>query len=297
MPTDKRARQKALRAEKQAQMQRAKKRRQNIRRGISLLVLAAAVVLVVVLVTLPSSPKKKSAAGATTTTSTSSTTTTTVAIPSTTFAPPTTQPLTASAVAPTCPSASETTRVVWFTKAPPDCIGKHSVWDATFTTSVGSFVVTMDAAKSYAAVNNFVFLAKWNYYNGTFFHRVIPGFVVQGGDPAGTGTGGPHGYPGYTFTGNTPPAACKTKPTTAGCYVPGDLAMANSTGPSSNASQFFVVLPGGQTTLNGEPNYTNFGVVTSGMPVVEKIGSYGSSSGTPALKVYLLKVAVTQVKS
>jgi cyclophilin family peptidyl-prolyl cis-trans isomerase len=152
----------------------------------------------------------------------------------------------------------------------------------------------MPAAASFAAVNNFVFLARYQYYNGTFFHRVIPGFVVQGGDPTGTGTGGPHGYPGYSFTGNTPPASCKTKQSQAACYQPGDIALANSTGPSTDASQFFFVLPGGQTTLNTEPNYTIFGHVVSGMNVVDKIGADGSSSGTPTVTVYLLSVTVSR---
>jgi cyclophilin family peptidyl-prolyl cis-trans isomerase len=184
---------------------------------------------------------------------------------------------------------------VWFTKAPPTCISATSVWDATFKTSLGDIVVQMPAASSFAAVNNFVFLANYQFFNGTFFHRVMPGFVVQGGDPTGTGSGGAHLLPGYSFTGNTPPSSCKTKPTQTGCYVPGDLALANSTGPSTDASQFFFVLPGGQTVLNTEPNYTIFGHVVSGMSVVEKIGADGSSSGTPTVKVYLLSVTMKQI--
>lgn len=292
MPTEKRARQRAARYEKQAEQAKLHKRRQNLRRVLSLGVIAVLVVVVILLVSGGGSKKPTTAAGKGTTTTTSASKAT-----STTFAPPTTQPFNTTAVTPTCPSGAETKRIVWFKKAPPDCISKTSVWDATFDTSLGSFVVQMDAADSYAAVNNFVFLAQWNYYNGTFFHRVIPGFVVQGGDPTGTGTGGTHALPGYSFTGNTPPSACKTKPSTAGCYAVGDIAMANSTGPSTNGSQFFVVLPGGENTLNQEPNYTNFGKVTSGLSVVEKIGDDGTSGGTPKVKVYLLSVKVKQVKS
>ena len=282
MPTEKRARQRAARYEKQAELQKRQKRRRSIRRGLSILLLMA-LVLVIVLVLSNTSGKKPTASGKTTTTKSVATTTT-----------PSTQPLTSAAVVPTCPAATESKRVVWFTKAPPHCVASNSIWDATFNTSVGKYVVQMDASKSYAAVNNFVFLARWNYFNGTFFHRVIPGFVIQGGDPAGTGTGGTHQFPGYSYTGNTPPAACKTAPKTAGCYVAGDLVMANSSGPSTNGSQFFVVLPGGQNTLNKEPNYTLFGKVISGMTAVDKIGSYGSSSGAPSVKVYLLGVTVKQ---
>ncbi len=295
MPSEKRARQRALREQKQAVIAKSRKRRTALRRGIGIVVLGAVIVLVVILV---SGNSKKSA-----TTSTTTTSTTTAASTA-----PTTQPLTTKAVTPTCPPASgSTTRVVLFTAAPPHCIPATSVWDATFKTTVGDIVVKMDAAKSYAAVNNFVFLARYQYFNGTFFHRVIPGFVVQGGDPAGTGTGIPAGssstvpFPGYRFTGNFPPESCTTTPTGPGCYVPGDLVLANGNSnpkvqnASTNGSQFFFVLPGGQTTLNTEPTYTLFGSVTSGMSVVEKIGSYGTSSGPPTVKVYVDSVTVKQL--
>ncbi|MHB1986392.1 MAG: peptidylprolyl isomerase [Acidimicrobiales bacterium] len=284
MPTDKRARQRAARYEKQAELQKAKARRRQVRRGLSLVVLILVVILLVVLIGSSSSKKLKTASPSPKTT----TTTTTVAA--------------VTGSVPTCPSAKETTRIIVFTKAPPDCIAKTSVWDATFDTSLGKFVVEMNAATSYAAVNNFVFLARWNYYAGTFFHRIIPGFVVQGGDPTGTGTGGPHHDPGYQFTGNFPPLSCKTKPVAALCYEPGDFVMANSNpspqvqNASTDGSQFFIVLPGGQTQLNTEPTYTLFGKVISGMAVVDKIGSDGTSSGTPKVKVYVLSVKVTQTK-
>ncbi|MGO9198074.1 MAG: peptidylprolyl isomerase [Acidimicrobiales bacterium] len=288
MPSDKRARQRAARQQKQAVIQKVKKRRRNLRRGLSLVILAAAVVLIVVLIS-GTSPKKTSAKN--TSTTTTSTTTT-----STTFAPPSTLPLSTVAVAPTCPTPTETKRVVLFTKAPPNCIANTSVWNATFDTSVGSFVVQMNASASYAAVNNFVFLARWNYYNGTFFHRVIQDFMDQGGDPSGLGSGGPHGYPGYSFTGNTPPKSCTAA---NDCYPTGSIALANSGAPSSDGSQFFIIVPGGGAQLNSNPVYTVFGHVTSGLSVVEAINAYGApasagETGTPKVKVYLLKVTVTQ---
>ena len=301
VPTEKRARLRALRAEKQAIIQKQRKRPSTRRRGATLAAVAAGIILIVVLIQIGPSPKK--AAKSPTGTTKPSATATSKSTTTTTFPPPTTLPLTSVAVVPSCPPAKGTTkRIVWFTKAPPDCIARSSVWDATFDTSLGTFVVKMNAAKSYAAVNNFVFLAKWNYYNGTFFHRVIPGFVIQGGDPTGLGTGGPHGFPGYSFTGNYPPASCKTK-ATAACYEPGDFVMANSNSnpqvqnASTDGSQFFVVLPGGQTQLNSEPTYTIFGKVISGMSVVDAIGADGSSGGTPTVKVYVLKVTLKKVKA
>lgn len=289
-----------MRAQKQSVLQRQRKRRQTLRRTLTFAALAAVIVLIVVLIQTSGSGKKKTAAPS------HNSTTTTTAPPTSTFPVPTTQALTTVAVAPACPPASGASkRVVLFTHAPGDCIRKTSLWDATFETSLGSFVVEMPAAQSYAAVNNFVFLALYHYYDGTFFHRVIKGFVVQGGDPTGTGSGGPLHYPGYSFTGNYPPASCKTKVTPA-CYHTGDFVMANSNSnpqvqnASTDASQFFIVLPGGAATLNAEPTYTIFGKVISGMPVVEKIGSYGtpsSGSGTPTAKIYVLKVTVRQVKA
>ncbi|MGH9171397.1 MAG: peptidylprolyl isomerase [Acidimicrobiales bacterium] len=303
MPSEKRARQRALRAEKQAVQQQARKRRQNLRRVVWAAILVAVVVVVAVLSATGSTKK----AGKTTTTttlassatSTSSTTaSTTSTVPPTTFAPPTTQPLQTTAITPVCPpTTGATTREVYFKSKPPNCISTTSVWDATFYTSVGNFVVQMDAAKSYAGVNNFVFLALYKYYDGTFFHRIVPGFVIQGGDPTGLGTGGSLGYPGYSFTGNTPPASCKTKATSA-CYQTGAFVYANSTGPSTNGSQFFVVLPGGASQLNTEPNYTIFGKVISGMSVCEKVASYpvaDSSTGAPSVKVYVTNVTIKKV--
>jgi len=122
-------------------------------------------------------------------------------------------------VAPTCPPATGSTkRVVLFTAAPSSCISATSVWDATFKTSLGDIVVQMPAAASFAAVNNFVFLARYDFYNGTLFHRVIPALSCRVETDryrhrGATGQAGPmkYGYPGYEFTGNTPPAPVRKR--------------------------------------------------------------------------------------
>jgi peptidyl-prolyl cis-trans isomerase B (cyclophilin B) len=278
-----------MRAEKQAIIEKQRKRRTTGRRVVTFGAIGAAIILIIVLIQVSGSGSKKTAG---TTTSTRSTTTT--AVPTSTFPTPSTIPLSTKAVVPTCPGANETERITWFTKAPPDCISKTSVWSGTFDTSVGDFTVKMPAASSYAGVNNFVFLARWNYYNGTFFHRIVTNFVIQGGDPTGTGSGGPDRLPGYSFTGNTPPSSCEAK---KDCYTTGDIVYANSGAPSSDGSQFFVVLPGGASQLS--PDYTLFGTVTSGLSVVEKIGTFGSSgeTGTPTTKVYVLKITVKEINS
>jgi cyclophilin family peptidyl-prolyl cis-trans isomerase len=241
---------------------------------LSALVVAAVVVGLVALLSGHSTPKKPAKK--------TSTTSTTIAKSKAT---PTT--LAVAAVAPTCPpTAGAAKRVIKFTKAPPICIDKTGVYDATVTTDVGTFVIEMKAATNLTAVNNFVFLARYRFFDGVIFQRVIPGFVVQGGDPTGTGAGGP----GYSWTGNTPAAACEK---TSSCYPNWTVAMANSGTASSNESQFFIVLPGGGAQLSAL--YTVVGTVVSGTSVVAKIGADGAASGTPKHVHKMTKVTISEV--
>jgi cyclophilin family peptidyl-prolyl cis-trans isomerase len=179
-----------------------------------------------------------------------------------------------------------------FTDAPPMCISSKATYDATVKTDVGTFVIAMPAAASLQAVDNFVFLAGYRFFDGTIFHRVIRGEFAQGGDPTGTGKGGP----GYAWTGNTPPASCWAK---KDCYPGWSVAYANTTGPSTNGSQFFIVVPGGGTGL--QPDYTLFGTVVKGRAVVAKIvadgGSPASEVGTPAVVHHIISVRITKVSS
>jgi cyclophilin family peptidyl-prolyl cis-trans isomerase len=143
-------------------------------------------------------------------------------------------------------------------------IDKTKTYTATVKTDVGTFVITLDAAHTPLTVNNFVFLAQKDFYNCVTFHRVIPNFMDQTGDPTGTGTGGP----GYSFADELPPTANPQ-------YPIGSVAMANS-GPNTNGSQFFIV-----TGAEGEslaPNYTLFGTVTSGLSVLQKINMDGNAN-------------------
>ena len=114
-----------------------------------------------------------------------------------------------------------------FDAAPPMIIDPAKTYTATMVTSKGTLEIVLDALGAPMTVNSFVFLARWHYYDGIVFHRIIPGFVLQGGDPTGTGAGGP----GYRFNDELP------KP---GRYEIGSLAMANA-GPHTNGSQFFVI--------------------------------------------------------
>lgn len=128
-------------------------------------------------------------------------------------------------------------------------------YTATITTNLGDIVMRLFADSAPLTVNNFLFLAQQGFYNGVIFHRVIPGFMIQGGDPTGTGRGGP----GYSFADElTAPQA----------YNRGIVAMANS-GPNTNGSQFFIM----HEDYGLPYSYTVFGEVTAGMEVVDAIAA------------------------
>jgi cyclophilin family peptidyl-prolyl cis-trans isomerase len=165
-----------------------------------------------------------------------------------------------------------------FDAAPPTVIDPAKTYRATMVTSKGTLEIALDPNAAPTAVNSFVFLARWHYFDGVTFHRVIPGFVLQGGDPTGTGTGGP----GYRFDDELP------KP---GRYELGSLAMANA-GPHTNGSQFFVI--SGPDGVRLPPLYSLFGKVVSGLDVVAAIDALGSRSGTPSERVVIESVTITE---
>jgi cyclophilin family peptidyl-prolyl cis-trans isomerase len=158
-------------------------------------------------------------------------------------------------------------------------ISTAKTYTATMTTSCGTIVIRLEPKQAPVAVNNFVFLADQGFYNGLKFHRIVPGFIIQGGDPVGNGSGGP----GYQFKDELPTTA----------YTIGDLAMANA-GPNTNGSQFFIVA--GNASGLGLA-YSRFGKVTSGINVVEHIDSL-PNSGPPnnlaiePIWIYSVKIAV-----
>jgi cyclophilin family peptidyl-prolyl cis-trans isomerase len=318
VPSDKRARQRANRTARVAQLQQAQKRKRNTRRG---LVVGGIVVIAVVLALVTggvfSSSKKpttKTVAGATTTvpkatstTTLGATTTTTPSTPTTSVAPLTAAALDANLVARTPPAISPDCNIAQptpntkattpasgnavaiipapakvpfpdldgssphytkFSSAAPFCIDVTKTYTVTMTTDLG--VITIQLLPKYApvTVNSFVFLAGYHYFDGTVFHRVIPGFVDQGGDPTGTGSGGP----GYTFKDELPKSVA--------AYDDGSVAMANS-GANTNGSQFFLVVGSGGSQL--QDSYTVYGQITGGLDVANKINADGDASdnGSP----------------
>jgi cyclophilin family peptidyl-prolyl cis-trans isomerase len=143
-----------------------------------------------------------------------------------------------------------------YASAPPMTIDPAKQYEATFHTEKGDIVAELFAKEAPVTVNNFVFLAREGFYDGVTFHRVIPGFMAQTGDPTGTGSGGP----GYRF--NDEPGALALPHD-----GPGILSMANA-GPNTNGSQIFITY-GPTPHLNGKHGV--FGRVVSGMDVVNSI--------------------------
>jgi cyclophilin family peptidyl-prolyl cis-trans isomerase len=145
-----------------------------------------------------------------------------------------------------------------YDKPPEMKIDPSKTYTATITTSKGKIVVDLFAKEAPKTVNNFVFLAREKFYDGTIFHRVIPGFMIQGGDPTGTGRGGP----GYQFANENKDSKRK--------FDAGTLAMANA-GPDTNGSQFFI--NDAESPHLTPENYTIFGHVKDGQDVVKAIAN------------------------
>lgn len=150
-------------------------------------------------------------------------------------------------------------------------------YTATMDTSMGTLVIALDAINAPVTVNNFVFLAAHHYYDGVIFHRIINGFMCQGGDPTGTGRGGP----GYKFSDEP------VKPK----YQIGSLAMANA-GPNTNGSQFFLI--SGANGVGLPPQYNHFGQVVKGLDIVDAMQRVDTDrSDRPRTDVVINSVTIT----
>lgn len=178
-----------------------------------------------------------------------------------------------------------------FPEPPKMTIDPTKTYMATMVTSCGTIQMRLDPKVAPEGVNNFVFLAEQGFYDGTTFHRIVSDFVIQGGDPEGTGQGGP----GYGFGIETDPSATFDSA--------GVVAYANS-GPDSNGSQFFITLAPTPSLDPPQGSYTIFGEVTDGMKVVEKIGKIpgtpnpgiAGENSVPTQTVYIDKVTIDVAK-
>lgn len=186
------------------------------------------------------------------------------------------------AAAPCPPASGATTRRTVFSRPPPDCLAPGRAYTARVVTDTGSFTIALDRSDP-VVVNDFVYLARYRFYDGLIFHRVIPGFVVQGGDPSPLVPAAPQG-PGYAVQGAVP---------RAGAYKIGTVAMAKtgSQAPGAAGSQFFVVVGAAGEKL--PPDYSVLGQVSSGMSVVERIEASGSPSGAPKLDHYIISLTIS----
>lgn len=171
-----------------------------------------------------------------------------------------------------------------FTEPPAMSIDTSKTYTATIQTSCGTVVVELADDQSPNTVNSFVFLAREGFYDGLIFHRVVPGFAVQGGDPQGTGSGGP----GYKVV-DVPPTGFK--------YVQGTVAMAKGgqEPPGTSGSQFFLV-PGSEAE-SLPPDYAVLGKVVSGLEVLEEIQSVPTGEPTgerPVDTVHIVKITIEE---
>ncbi len=249
-------------AARRAAERRRKRRQRIIAAGVALGVALAGSVLVFVAFTGGKGRPRKAAAA--------------TASPTPAFVPcSTAKPKAASVKKPT------------FSARPPMTIDPKKIYTATVKTSCGTYVLQLDAAQTPVTVNSFVFLAEKGFYDGLTFHRIAPGFVIQGGDPKGDGTGGP----GYQFKNEIV--------TGLNFDAVGMLGMANS-GPNTNGSQWFITLAP-SPSLDGK--YTVFGKVIKGLDVVQNIGRVpvtippgapaGAAPETPKRTIYIDKVTIT----
>jgi cyclophilin family peptidyl-prolyl cis-trans isomerase len=311
--TPKRERQKAnrqLRLEELARQARAGKRK---RTGMYLLLIPLAAVAIAGVAWL-TKDKGSGSTSATTTTGPLASTTTTTPLPSTIAG------ATLTGDTP-CPAADGTAaRTITFAKPPPTCIDAAKKYSAVVTTNMGAYTIQLDAAAAPITVNNFVVLARYHYFDNTICHRAIPGFMVQCGDPTGTGTGGP----GYNIVDELPStsvpttapasspttslvtsssssapattAPATTAPVTSAAYKIGSLAMANTGSPNTGSSQFFVVT--GDQGVSLPATYSLFGQVTDGLDTTLKtLDAAGNpaSNGVPPLKQIIIQsVQITE---
>lgn len=164
-----------------------------------------------------------------------------------------------------------------FDQSPEFGIDTSKRYTATMETSMGTIVIALDAINAPITVNNFVFLAGYHYYDGVIFHRIIQGFVCQGGDPTGTGRGGP----GYRFVDEP----VKRR------YELGSVAMANA-GPDTNGSQFFLI--SGNSGVGLPPQYNHFGQIVKGLDVLDAMEKVATGPGDrPLTPVVINSVSIT----
>ena len=275
MPTNKRERQRENRAKKMEEQKKLERQKKLRKRATQFTILA---VVLAVLLVLPGLFSNTDDATTTTTSAGTATTTTTVALPAD-YDGYRAQP-TACGAEPPAPVTEMT-----FDAPEDQGIPADATVTATITTSCGDIVASLDPSIAPETVNSFVFLAREGYFDGSVFHRIVPGFAIQGGDPTAVGNGGP----GYLVADEFPDDGF--------VYSRGVLAMANA-GANSTGSQFFIV-DGDDAGL--DPLYSVFGTVVDSEDTIDKItsvqltgrdGTSATEQSLPLETVYIENVTI-----
>lgn len=186
-----------------------------------------------------------------------------------------------------CSPVAQAPEYKQWTSPPEMSIDVNKTYLAHIETNKGSFTIELFAKDAPKTVNNFVFLSKEKFYDHVFFHRIVKNFMIQTGDPKGTGTGGP----GYSIEDEL---SQKYK------YEKGMVAMANKGVPDSGGSQFFICSGPGADPLNNTPDYTIFGKVISGMDIIDTLNEtpVGQNAvgefSSPTEEVFIKKVTIEE---
>jgi len=275
MPSDKRQRQDEGRLLRLEAERTAVSRSQRSRQFRTVGLMVGAVLLVALAVSLLSEDDEADVAADGTTTTLAEGSAVSIPIP----------PAGASVTGDTpCPAADGTEeRTTTFEKAPPMCIDEAKTYTALLMTSEGNITIELDAVNAPLTANNFVVLARYHYFDGVAFHRIVPGFVNQAGDAVGPNPG--EGGPGYSIPDELP-----ADPSTA--YAPGAVAMANA-GPDSGGSQFFLVIGDENGALSGAGSYSLFGKITAGQDVSAGINAFAVGEA-PTRLVTIDSVQITE---
>ena len=238
MPTDKRQRKKRVRDVRQQQaFLKARKKRRGRLVGVGAGIALAGAIAFILATVLNYSSTQKPTVATKSTTSTSSD----------------------LGADPTCPRADgRSVRVVKFRRAPPICTDASHTYKAHVTTDLGDFVITLSPSRAPDAVNNFVFLVRYHFYDGLTFNKIIPGSYIQTGNPPGEPTDA-----GYLFGDELP---------NPGEYQVGSVMMANA-GPNTNGSQFIILTGPDILPKLNPPKFSLFGSVTEGMDVVTRLSA------------------------
>src|SRR5688500_8623454 len=253
MPSDKRQRQDEGRLARLEQQRAAERRSQRRHQGRNLAILLAALLVAAFVISQlggDDDSTEVSSGDDTTTTVAGDETTTSAGGPVEVVLPGAGASITGDTPCPPADGSAE--RTTSFEKAPPMCIDAAKTYTATLSTTEGDIVIELDDTAAPQTVNNFVVLSRYHFYDNVPFHRIIPGFMDQAGDPVGPqpGTGGP----GYTIPDELP--------TGEDPYPTGTIAMANTGQPGTGGSQWFITVEGGGDQLT--PTYSAFGHVVEG---------------------------------